>query len=74
LVSVSPSRHWPADRLRLLSELRSRRLSATEIAVELGVSRNAVLGKLHRLKLRSFGQRGRKPRSFAILEPEADSA
>jgi len=70
LVSVSPTLRWNAARLRQLDELRAKRMSATEIAAELGdgLTRSAVLGKLFRMRLRSFGKRGPKPRALTITE------
>ena len=44
--------HWPRDREVLLKELLDRRdLSASGIASRLGVTRNAVIGKTHRMKM-----------------------
>lgn len=44
--------NWSEDRVNRLTKLWADGLSAAEIAAELGhVSRNAVLGKIHRLKL-----------------------
>ena len=43
---------WTDERVELLAKLWSEGLSASQIAKELGgVSRNAVIGKVHRLKL-----------------------
>ncbi len=45
---------WTDDRVEMLRELWSKGLSASQIAVQLGgVSRNAVIGKAHRLGLES---------------------
>ena len=45
---------WTDDRVAMLRELWSKGLSASQIAVQLGgVSRNAVIGKAHRLGLES---------------------
>ena len=45
---------WTEDRVAMLRELWSKGLSASQIAVQLGgVSRNAVIGKAHRLGLES---------------------
>ena len=68
---------WTDERVELLAKLWTEGLSASQIAAELGgnVSRNAVLGKIHRLGLADRGKaqtaaatRARKP-----LRP-ADSA
>ncbi|MCZ6589734.1 MAG: GcrA cell cycle regulator [Alphaproteobacteria bacterium] len=45
---------WTEDRVAMLRELWTKGLSASQIAVQLGgVSRNAVIGKAHRLGLES---------------------
>jgi GcrA cell cycle regulator len=40
-------------------------LTCSEIAGEIGVTRNAVIGKLHRLGLSTGGKPGRKPSALA---------
>ncbi|OPB32502.1 MULTISPECIES: GcrA family cell cycle regulator [unclassified Bartonella] len=48
---------WTCERVELLKRLWSEGLSASQIAVQLGgVSRNAVIGKVHRLKLPGRGK------------------
>lgn len=48
---------WTDERIEQLKKLWSDGLSASQIAVQLGgVSRNAVIGKVHRLKLTSRGR------------------
>src|ERR671912_55021 len=43
---------WTDERVELLTKLWSDGLSASQIAGELGgITRNAVIGKVHRLKL-----------------------
>ena len=42
---------WTEDRLAKLRELWDKKLSITKIGEELGVLRNAVAGKAHRLGL-----------------------
>ena len=42
---------WSEDRLLKLRELWDKKLSISKIGVELGVSRNAIAGKAHRLGL-----------------------
>lgn len=50
---------WTDERVDMLKKLWAEGLSASQIAAQLGgVSRNAVIGKVHRLKLSS---RGRAP-------------
>ncbi len=48
---------WTVERIELLRKLWSEGLSASQIAGQLGgVTRNAVIGKVHRLKLSSRGR------------------
>ncbi|MEP4560994.1 MAG: GcrA family cell cycle regulator, partial [Nitratireductor sp.] len=43
--------NWTDERVELLKKLWAEGLSASQIAAQLGgVSRNAVIGKVHRLK------------------------
>ena len=47
---------WTDERVELLKKLWTEGLTASQIAAKLGgVSRNAVIGKVHRLKLESRG-------------------
>jgi GcrA cell cycle regulator len=56
--------NWTDERVELLRKLWSEGLSASQIAAQLGgVSRNAVIGKVHRLKLSSRGRAAPAPRS-----------
>lgn len=49
--------NWTDERVELLRKLWAEGLSASQIAAQLGgVSRNAVIGKVHRLKLSSRGR------------------
>lgn len=49
--------NWTDERVELLKKLWSEGLSASQIAAQLGgVSRNAVIGKVHRMKLSSRGR------------------
>jgi GcrA cell cycle regulator len=49
--------NWTEDRVETLRKLWAEGLSASQIAAQLGsVSRNAVIGKVHRLKLSSRGR------------------
>jgi len=61
---------WTDDRVALLSKLWADGLSASQIAAELGgVTRNAVIGKVHRL-----GLSGRaKPANSSIKRPKRAS-
>lgn len=48
---------WTEDRVELLKNLWAEGLSASQIAAQIGgISRNAVIGKVHRLKLSSRGR------------------
>ncbi len=54
--------NWTDERVDLLRKLWSEGLSASQIAAQLGgVSRNAVIGKVHRLKLSSRGRAAPAP-------------
>jgi GcrA cell cycle regulator len=62
---------WTDERVELLKKLWGEGLSASQIAAQLGgVTRNAVIGKVHRLSLSgrakpaSSSPRPRKPRHF----------
>src|SRR5829696_2799775 len=65
---------WTDERVELLKKLWSDGLSASQIAAELGgITRNAVIGKVHRLGLSgrakspsSSAPRVRKPRSHMM--------
>jgi GcrA cell cycle regulator len=65
------SMNWSDERVELLKKLWSEGLSASQIAAELGgITRNAVIGKVHRLGLSgrtkspsSAAPRPRKPRA-----------
>jgi GcrA cell cycle regulator len=49
--------HWTDERIQLLRKLWSEGFSASQIANQLGgVSRNAVIGKVHRIKLSGRGR------------------
>ncbi len=54
--------NWNDERVELLRKLWAEGLSASQIAAQLGgVSRNAVIGKVHRLKLSSRGRATASP-------------
>ena len=54
--------NWTDERVELLRKLWSEGLSASQIAAQLGgVSRNAVIGKVHRLKLSNRGRAAAAP-------------
>jgi GcrA cell cycle regulator len=70
---------WTDERVELLTKLWSDGLSASQIAGELGgITRNAVIGKVHRLKLSgrakapsSAAPRARKPRAQTTFTSRA---
>jgi GcrA cell cycle regulator len=67
--------NWTDDRVELLKKLWSDGLSASQIAAELGgISRNSVIGKVHRLGLSGRAKspsssvpRQRKPRAHSHM-------
>ena len=68
--------NWTDERVELLKKLWSEGLSASQIAAQLGgVSRNAVIGKVHRLKLSGRGKtttaapRSKKPAPAPVAAP-----
>lgn len=70
--------NWTDERVETLKKLWSEGLSASQIAAELGgVTRNAVIGKVHRLKLSSRGRatnpapRAKKPGGTPAPKPQA---
>lgn len=74
---------WTDDRVELLAKLWSEGLSASQIASALGggVTRNAVIGKVHRLGLSGrakagapAAQRPAKPRPVTSIAPVVDAA
>ena len=44
---------WTPNNVDRLIELSNTKLSATKIANELGTTKNAVIGKLHRIKMKN---------------------
>jgi len=66
---------WTDERVELLKKLWAEGLSASQIAAELGgITRNAVIGKVHRLGLSGRAKspstaapRPRKPRSSGMI-------
>jgi GcrA cell cycle regulator len=65
---------WTAERIEEMTFLWSEGVNATDIAAKLGgVSRNAVLGKLHRLKLRDRvdAAKASTPKLAVVKAPKA---
>jgi len=63
---------WTEDRVELLKKLWAEGLSASQIARTMGeVTRNAVIGKVHRLGLsgRATTSRSDRPRRTALPKP-----
>ncbi|EJF91228.1 GcrA family cell cycle regulator [Bartonella tamiae] len=67
--------NWTDERVELLKKLWSEGLSASQIAAQLGgVSRNAVIGKVHRLKLSGRGKPTKStPRANKTVENSASN-
>ncbi len=66
---------WTEDRVEVLKKLWAEGLSASQIANRLGgVTRNAVIGKVHRLGLsgRATTSRAKAPRPRRRLDPKTD--
>lgn len=54
---------WTDERVATLKQLNADGLSSSQVARKMGCSRNAVIGKLHRLGVRDTGAgRGKSPR------------
>ena len=63
---------WTDERVEMLKALWAEGLSASQIAKQLGgVSRNAVIGKVHRLGLEGRGKSNQKKAEEAAPAPEA---
>lgn len=63
---VRGSENWPPERIELLKQRWAEGLSASQIGAEFGLTRNAIIGKVHRLGLekRARGQNmARRPRA-----------
>jgi GcrA cell cycle regulator len=67
---------WTQERVDLLRKLWLEGLSAAQVAAELGsgVTRNAVIGKIHRLGLAERGKPTSAPRPRAPRAPRAATA
>jgi GcrA cell cycle regulator len=67
-----PDVHWSCDRVTTLSTLWLDGLSASQIAKQLGgVTRNAVIGKIHRLGLSGRAAPSRPSRAATARTPTA---
>jgi GcrA cell cycle regulator len=56
---------WTTERVQQLQRCVIAGLTCSEIADEIGVTRNAVIGKIHRLGLSPGRPRGRRPAALA---------
>jgi GcrA cell cycle regulator len=56
---------WTTERVQQLRHYVTAGLSCSQIAAEIGVTRNSVIGKIHRLGLSPAGRPGRRPASLA---------
>src|SRR5262245_50679791 len=56
---------WTSERVQMLHSYVLAGLSCAQIAAEIGVTRNAVIGKIHRLGLTTGGRPGRPPAALA---------
>jgi GcrA cell cycle regulator len=64
--TISPGETWSTERVERLRSFVTAGLTCSQIAAEIGVTRNAVIGKVHRLGLSTSGGRpGRRPSNFA---------
>jgi len=69
---MSPNATWNAERVEALKRCVAAGLSCSRIAYEIGVSRNAVIGKMHRLGLsqpKELRQRERAARPARVDIP-----
>jgi GcrA cell cycle regulator len=67
---------WTDERVELLRKLWSDGLSASQVAAELGpgITRNAVIGKIHRLGLAERAKTASAPRPRAAKTPRQTAA
>jgi GcrA cell cycle regulator len=64
--TTSPGETWSTERVQQLRSFVTAGLTCSQIAAEIGVTRNAVIGKVHRLGLSTSGGRpGRRPSNLA---------
>jgi GcrA cell cycle regulator len=56
---------WTTERVQMLRSYVTAGLTCSQIAAEIGVTRNAVIGKVHRMGLTTGGRPGRRPGSLA---------
>jgi GcrA cell cycle regulator len=56
---------WTTERVEQLRGFVTAGLTCSQIANEIGVTRNSVIGKIHRLGLSTGGRPGRRPAALA---------
>ena len=56
---------WTTERVDQLQKYVIAGMTCSQIAAEIGVTRNSVIGKIHRLGLSTGGKRGRRPSGLA---------
>jgi GcrA cell cycle regulator len=66
-----PSSTWTAQRIEQLRSCVAAGMTCSEIAAEIGVTRNAVIGKIHRLGLSSGRPAGAPARASTSCPPRA---
>jgi len=65
LTATATSETWTTERVDQLRHFITAGLTCSQIAAEIGVTRNAVIGKIHRLGLSPGRPRGRQPAALA---------
>ena len=63
--ATTTSETWTTERVDQLRHFVTAGLTCSQIAAEIGVTRNAVIGKIHRLGLSPGRPRGRQPAALA---------
>lgn len=63
--AACPGATWTTERISQLHKCVTAGLTCSQIAAEIGVTRNAVIGKIHRLGLSTGGRPGRRPGALA---------
>ncbi len=64
-VTTGTGATWTTERVDQLRSFLTAGLTCSQIAAEIGVTRNAVIGKIHRLGLSPGRPRGRQPSALA---------
>jgi len=70
--ATSAGATWTTERIAQLHKYVTAGLTCSQIAAEIGVTRNAVIGKIHRLGLTTSGRPGRRPLGLSQrMRPQA---